>query len=191
MADIQSYERVLKTKRKSRGGIGILAAVLCVASLLGVWIYVSLALKLNPTWVALVPILLITIVFILRKYSQVEYEYSFTSGYFTYSKIYGKSRRKAVCEIDIRTVTEVIPYDQNTSKRLTNASSVIKALPEGNAQNPCVCVFEEKEQIIYLIFDCDAQTAKIFKYFNPRATSNTILSNLKSTCDNNSASGEN
>ena len=187
MADIQSYERVLKSHKKSRGAVSKLAIILCVTSLLGVWIYASVAMKLDPAWIVLVPLLLITAFFILRKYSQIEHEYAFTAGYLTYSKIYGKSRRKSVCEVDLRTVTEVFPYNNDTAKRLIGDLTVINALPHSDTKNPCVCVYEENEKPIYLIFDCDAQTAKIFKHFNPRATNRAILERLKDTWGENGA----
>lgn len=186
MADIQSYERVLKANKRSRGNIGNLVVVLCIAILLGVWIYLSIYMKLTPAMVALVPLLLMTAFFILRKYCQIEYEYSFTAGYFTYSKIFGKSRRKTVCELDIRAITEVLPYNDDTARRLKSATTVISALPDTDTQNPCICVFEKNEDTAYLIFDCDAQTAKIFKHFNPRATSRAVLDRLKDTWGENS-----
>ncbi len=181
MADIQSYERVLKANKRTSGRIGNVATVLAILSLLGICFFISLRLKLSPAWVVLVPTLLIAVTLILRKYAQVEHEYSFIAGYFTYSKIYGKSRRKTICEVDIRSLSEVFPHNERTAARLTGDASIINALPNAGAKNPCVCVFEQEEKTVYLLLDCDAQTARIFKHFNPRATDRAILDRLKDT----------
>jgi hypothetical protein len=84
-----------------------------------------------------------------------------------------------VLEFDIRSLTEVFPYNERTSARLKD-KKLVYGTSSDEPINPCVCVFEnEKKQPVYFVLDCDEQSAKIFKFFNPSAVDRAIYDRLK------------
>ena len=149
------------------------------AFIASLWLILSLRVLFHFSFILFAP-LSIFIVFILTwKYTDVEYEYSFEAGTVTFSKIYGKSRRKTVLSFDIKSVVEVFPYNEHTAHK-TAGYSISDGVDTYAAHNPCICVFEDqKKQKNYFLFDCDEQSAKIFKYFNPSTTDRTIFDKLK------------
>lgn len=175
MADIQSYERVLKKKQTGLKA-ALIAAYAVIASF---WFVIAIRVGLHPAMILLAPLSVVIAVLLTWKYTNVEYEYSFMAGTLTFSKIYGKSRRKTVIELDIRKLNAVFPYNERTEQRI-NDGKLVSGIPSSYSTNPCVCAFEdENEEKVYFLMDCDEQSAKIFKFFNPSATDRAIFDALK------------
>ena len=181
MADIQTYERVLEQDesvlRRSRILMIVLYGVIFTLLMLA-----AVLASLNPALLLLAPLGTAVAVIFSWKYTRVEYEYSFFGGVLTFSKIYSGSSRSLVLEADIRAMTTVTAYTESTAAKIKADSSakVIDGLPAGEHLNPCVCAFEdERERKIYFIFECDEQTARIFKHFNPTATDGSVFLALR------------
>lgn len=178
MADIQSYERVLKKKRLK----SVILAVSLYALILFVWLIVIFGVgRFDPALILLAPISTLAVVLITWKYTRVEYEYSFVGGTFTFSKIYGGRSRRCVLEVEIRSLKEIFPYNEETAKKIENITdkTLIKGIPSGSSQNPCVLSFEDnKEKAVFFILDCDGRSAKILKFYNPSAVHRAILEKI-------------
>lgn len=172
MADINSYERILK-----KSGTRAKILMLCIyALILSAWLVAAVRIGLSPALIFLIPLSMLTVILLTWKYTSVEYEYSFIGGTVTFSKIYGKKRRKQFFEAELSTLLSVRPYvgEEHTSE-LANVEKTIYGIPSKVAVNPCICIFEkEKDKKLCFILDCDLQTAKIFKFFNPSATDRRI-----------------
>ena len=97
MADIQSYERVIKNKSFKAKIFMIFIYALIL--LLGLWALLKFGIK--PELVVLIPLLLGAIIALTWRYTQVEYEYSFMAGTATFSKIFGNSSRRTMRVISI------------------------------------------------------------------------------------------
>ncbi len=175
MADIQSYERVLKKKQT---GLKV-ALIALYAVVAGVWLVLAVRVGLHPAMILLAPLSVVIAVLLTWRYTNVEYEYSFMAGTLTFSKIYGKSRRKTLLEVDIKSLSSVFPYNERTASKISDGKRV-NGIPSSTSENPCVCAFEdENENKVYFVLDCDEQSAKIFKFFNPSATDRAIFDALK------------
>ncbi len=175
MADIQSYERVLK-KKKTGLKLALIAIYAVIASF---WFVLAIRVGLHPAMILLAPLSVVIAVLLTWKYTNVEYEYSFMAGTLTFSKIYGKSRRKTVLEVDIKSLFAVFPYNERTVAR-TEDGNLVSGIPSSYSTNPCVCAYEdEKEKKVYFLLDCDERSAKIFKFFNPSATDRAVFDALK------------
>ena len=172
MADIHYYERVIKSKEPKRKAlmIGIYAFILSV------WFVICVRLSISAEIVALIPLSIIIAVLLTWKYTSVEYEYSFTAGAFTFSKIYGKSKRKTVFTGDLKTLALAKPYDAQRDVNL-KYDELITALPKAKAgaNNICVCIFDIDERKTCVLIDCDQLTAKILYHYNHTATSRELL----------------
>ena len=172
MADIQYYERVLKKNEPKKKAlmIGIYIVILSV------WFVISVRYGLNAAIILLIPISILIAVLLSWKYTCVEYEYSFAAGSFTFSKIYGKSKRKTVFSADIKSMTLAKPYDPD---RMPDCHKFINAIPENTSPNPCVCVFDVDESKTCILIDCDAMSVKILRFFNASATDRAILKRIE------------
>ncbi len=166
MADIQYYERVLKTKTPSSTLRTKLLLVVAYAAILVIWLIIVLAAGLSASLLMLIPLLALTVSLVTWKYTSIEYEYSFEAGVLTFSKIYGQAKRRAIFDADIKTLVSVTPYTERAASD-TRADRMINALSLTDCENPYICVFEEHEQRRAIILDCDEMTLRIFKYFKP------------------------
>ena len=177
MADIQSYERVLK--KKDIGAKILMIVIYVLIAFVGLLALIKFGFK--PQIIVLIPLLLVAIVKLTWRYTQTEYEYSFLAGTATVSKIFGNSSRRTVVEFEIRSILSLSAHDsRNTSKISADSEKkVLIAIPHKGCVNPCMCVFEDdKKKKTYLIIDCDEMTAKIFKFFAPSATDRNIFDKL-------------
>lgn len=183
MAEIRNYERVLKQDesviRRSRILMTVLYGVIFT-----VFFVLAVFAGLPPALLILAPLSTVIAALITWKYTRVEYEYSFFGGVFTFSKIYSGSSRSLVLEADISAMSSVTTYTTDVAARIKaeRGAKVIDGLPSGERQNPCVCAFEdEHERKIYFIFECDEQSARIFKHFNPTLTDGSIFLALRTS----------
>lgn len=175
MADIQYYERVLK-KKEPKGKALLIALYLVILS---VWFIVAVRYTLNAAIILLIPLSILIAILLTWKYTCVEYEYSFTAGTFTFSKIYGKSNRKTFFSAELTALDTVKPYSADNS--VNDAySKFINAIPGQSAQNPCICIFNIDDEKICVLIDCDESSAKILKYFKASAVDRDVLKLAKS-----------
>ena len=175
MADIQYYERVLKKKDLRR----ILLLLGAYFVILSVWFVVAIRYTLNAMILVLAPLSILAAVLLTWKYAKVEYEYSFSAGTFTFSKIYGKSKRKTVFSADLKSIALAKPYDADRDADL-DYSEFINAIPSSFSQNPCICIFDVNEKRTCVLIECDERSAKILRYFNPSAVDRDVLKKINS-----------
>ena len=170
MADIQHYERILK---KSTLPAKLLMLLLYTA-VLAAWTVLGVITAFNPGVLLLAVLTLVALILPTWKYTSLEYEYSFVSGTFTLSKVYGKSRIKQVFESELKMLVSARPLD--TSNMPTKEDGVvIHGLPDG-AEFPIVCTFEDGDENKYFVLmDCDSVTARILKFFKMTALDREII----------------
>ena len=184
MADIQSYERVLKKK----GGRAKAIMIIVYIFILSLWLVALAKFGISPQLLLLIPLSLVAVIALTWRFTQVEYEYAFIAGIMTFSKIYGNSRRKTILEFDIKSVISVYPYNEQTALKTgtDDKSRIINGIPSKESPNPCMCVFEDsKDRKVYFLLDCDELTARIFKFFNSSATERSVLDRLSESLTQN------
>ena len=182
MADIQHYERVFSKKHAPKSLIPVLIVLYCL--MLCGWVVLALLSAMNIALLLLVPAAVFLVAFVVWKYSQVEYEYSFEAGVFTFSKIYGKSNRKTVFEEELSNLTRVVSYE---NAEVPRGDKLINATTTLECDNPCVCCFRIDENDVYVIIDCDELTARIIRSFKPSALDRSVFDGIRKT----SALGDN
>lgn len=176
MADIQHYERVLVKKHAPKGLIIGLLVLYCV--MVSGWFVLALLSSMNIALALLVPAAVLAAAIATWKYTQLEYEYSFMAGVFTFSKIYGKSSRKTVFEEELRNLTRVVSYEK---AEVPKGDKLIRATPSLEEGNLAVCCFQIDDEDVYVIIDCDELTAKIIRHYKPSALDRSVLDALKKT----------
>ena len=174
MADIQRYERILK---RSDGAGAIrpkVTMLLLYGAVLAVWVVLAIMAAFSPAVLILALLSMLVLILPTWKYTSVEYEYSFVAGMFTFSKIYGKSRIKQVFECELRTMVYAKPMDISNGFTKDDGR-IINCLPD-RAEYPVACLFEDGDGNKYYVFlDCDAMTARIFKFFKMSAVDREIV----------------
>ncbi len=168
MADIQYYERVLKAQKVSTKLWQKVMMIGIYLLLLTVWLIIIVRVGISASLLMLIPLSVITVVLLTWKYTSVEYEYSFAAGHFTFSRIYGSSKRKAIYDTELTNLVAFTAYSEKAADSL-NVHKIINAIPDATAQNPVICTFEENEQRTAVILDCDEMTLKILKFFKGSA----------------------
>ena len=178
MADIQYYERVIKAQEGGKRFLPRAVAICGYIFILTLWLVIAVRVGISASLLMLIPLSVLTAVWLTWKYTSIEYEYSFTAGIFTFSKIYGKTKRKTVFEADLKTLVSAVPYDERAVET-SNARSVINAIVTESCPNPCVCIFEENDKRTCVILDCDEMSARILRFFKPSATDRRIFEHTK------------
>lgn len=179
MADIQHYERVLKKKK------GVLTSrfilILIYLFIFSVWFVLTVRFGLHIAVVVLAPTSIVIAVLLTWKYTKVEYEYSFVAGNFTFSRIYGSKKRKAVFEAELKTLVSVIPYSNVKFSPKDDSATLINAVPDNSSPNPCICLFEDGDGKRYhIIIDCDGMTARILRFFKASAVDHAVFDRISS-----------
>ena len=178
MADINYYERVIKAQKKTTKLLPKLIMLFIYAVILSIWFVIAMRYSITASMLVLIPLSILTIVLLTWKYTSVDYEYSFTAGIFTFSKIYGSAKRKQIFEGELKNVCSVTPYNESELSSIT-VDTIVNAIPEGACPNPCICIFEENEKKVCVLLDCDEMSAKIFRFFKPSATDKAVWDRIK------------
>ena len=170
MNEFQTYE--FTTHQKTEGlwlAKKIALILLYIAYVLTVLI-VGFLVRIIVPLLAFIPLTLWIIIFLTWRFVDVDYECSMTSGYLTFSKVYGSRSRKKIFEVQIKSIAHLAPYVSDASKRIERyAPDVIySALSSSRANNPYFLMFEMQDgkKAIFL-FEADDKCLKIFKFYNP------------------------
>ena len=124
-------------------------------------------------FLALVPVLTWILVFFTWRYVDVDYECSMTSGYITFSKIYGSRSRKRVFETSIKSMNLVAPYTNEYIDKAIRFSPTVEynALSSPKAANQYFALFENEDgKKAIFIFEADKRSLEIFRFYNPSST---------------------
>lgn len=145
------------------------AYVLYAAVVLVVGVIVKLILPI----LCFIPLSIWIIVFLTWKYTQVEYECSFFSGNLTVSKVLGNRTRKKLCEVHLRDLTAVVPYDEAHLSRVEafQAEKTVFAASDVNAENLYAALWTDKDsgKRMMLLLEPNEKAIKIIKYYNMAA----------------------
>lgn len=166
-----SYERVFHLKSITRKAV-----------ILGIYVLFAIAVILLTLftmniYIAVLGIFAeIILILLTRKYLSVELEYSFIGGFFTISKIYGKSRRRIVAEIDLKTCVSIAFATDDARARATSlCNSELQDLSCLSADGDTVILVWEVDKVRKgIIFTADGRTLKILYRANAQSCSQEI-----------------
>ena len=109
-----------------------------------------------------------------RRFIDIEYEYSITSGVVTFSKIYGNRSRKTFMEAKLKNAIAIAPLNDRIQKsRLDEYQPeiVYSALSSPDAEDGYFMIYESEDgHACAFLFEATAQTLKICRFYNPSAT---------------------
>ena len=169
----QNYEKLLPQKATGRALLSYVLLVVGYLVWIGLWFVIFVRVAFSPALLAVAIALSVGLVMITRKYVQVEYEYAIYSGSFFVAKIYGKTKRKELAEIDLKQAVLIAP---RTEEFLAQADRmridrVLWATTSSNANNVWMIVTPNGEKSASLLFfEADEDALRILRRENPRAT---------------------
>ncbi len=164
------YEKIIKVPNK---GVHLVKKI-SLAMSYALFFSVFLVAALNDLTLAL-PVLLLgalltfTLVAITWKYLQIEYEYSFSYGTISISKIYGKRKRKALVNADIKQLMIIAPATDENIKRAEGfeIEERVIAVSGDGAENIWLTVTGGKdEKRVLVFFEADDRALSILKSAN-------------------------
>ena len=135
----------------------------------------GLLTKIFVPLLAFIPIALWFIIFITWRYTDVDYEYSMTSGFLSFSKIFGSRSRKQMFEAQIKSMTLIAPYTKEHMGKIREYAPKVRytALSSQPSDKACFALFENaKGEKSIFIFEADDRTVSILRFYNPSATLN-------------------
>ena len=173
MNSSQTYEKVVKVKNSGKHIAKKISYVLMYALYFSVWALVALNnLKSNAFLLILAAGALTTfaIVIVTWKYLQVEYEYSFWYGRMSVAKIYGKKKRKALVDTDIKDLLIIAPAtDEYIAKaEHYDIEKRVVAVSSENEEDIWLAVTGgDDERRVLIFFEADERSLTMLKSLNP------------------------
>ena len=179
MNEFSTYEFVVTQKIEGKwlaARVGLI--LLYIAYVVGLLI-VALRTRILVPLFALIPITLWIIVFFTWRYTDVDYEYSITSGELTFAKIFGNRSRRRQLTILLRDAVRIAPLDNGEHSARAEAwkpEREFSAISSLHAPDIYYILFEykdgkkgEKRRAIFY-FEATNRTLQICRFYNPSAT---------------------
>lgn len=170
MKNKQTYEKIVACPNKGKHLMKKITVILTYALFFAVFFFISLQGS-NPAPVIVVGALsTLMLVLITWKYVCVEYEYGFWYGSMSVAAIYGKKKRRALIETDIRTLLIIAPATEEYISKAEHFSPEkrVIAVSSEKADNIWLVVTGgEDERRVLVFFEADEYSLDILKSINP------------------------
>ena len=181
-----TYEFAVAQKAEGRFLVRKILLMILYIVYVGIALATGLTVRIVVPLLALIPVTLWIIIFFTWRYTNIEYEYSMTSGVLTFTEIYGGRSRKKMAEFRIKDAVAILPLsDEETAKKVQKFDPMINycAIPQKNARDTYVALYLDENVKIggkprhnAFTFVATGQALKILKYYNPTATVVTQVS---------------
>ena len=180
MNEFETYEYVIKQKNTGKTRLMKVLFVCGYVLFVAVMMSVAVVTRLGAPIVALTPFGLALIIFFSWRYTSVEFEYSFTSGEVTVSKIFGGRTRRELISFRLRDCSMIAPATDRVGKDRAaafRADETVTALSEPDAPDAYFAAFEDqdgKKGLVY--FEATQKSLRICHFYNASATTLTKVS---------------
>lgn len=174
-----SYERILKPPKNLKNLCPLIFLIFLYVFVLSLWIFPVLYLGLSLQFIMLIPLSLLLVILPTWKYGFVEYEYVFSGGCFTFSKIYGKRKRKTILEVDLSEAILISPADTDNRRKAeeSNITSVVHATIQDGGEDIWMILYAvSKKENGVVLFHSDERSIRFLRHANPHATVRSPLS---------------
>ena len=133
----------------------------------------SVRFGISAPIIAFTPLSTAILIILTWKYTVIEYEYIIVGGTFCLTKIYGKKKRKAILEADIKNAKLIAPYTDDYVKKAEDLSpeNIIWAVSSQYSENIWMFIFlDDEDRITLVFFEADDRSIRFLMRANPRAT---------------------
>lgn len=178
MNSTQTYEKIVKADNTGKRLALKISVILSYIALAVIFLLFALN---NPSFLVVILAMGALVVFgVIKftwKYLQLEYEYSFSYGTLSVSKIYGKRTRRQVAEGEIKSLLMVAPATEENIEKAERleAEERVLAVSSERAENIWLALTGDKdEKRVLIFFEADERSLGILKSVNPYAFSKRI-----------------
>lgn len=179
MNEFATYEYTVRQKIEGKWILARIGMIFLYFSFVLAWLIFGVRTRIFVPLLALIPVSSWVLIFATWRYVSVEYEYSITSGMFTFTKVFGgKSRKKAV-EISLRDAILIAPLDDEKARIYAEKygpEREFHAISSLSSPDVYFILFEcenkkakEKRRAI-LYFEATERALQICKFYNTSAT---------------------
>ncbi len=131
-------------------------------------VFVLFTFIMNVPALAVLPLSLLAVVLGVWKMFNVELEYSMTSGYITFTRIYGGRTKKKILDLCIKDMQAIAPVTNETSAELS-AKGIEKTYmfaSHSTASDMYYAIFEKDGQKCVVYFEATQKALQIFRFYN-------------------------
>ncbi len=168
----QTYEKLLPQKTSGRALIVRLCVILGYLIWAGLCFALLVRVRFSPALLVLAIALTVLLVLVTWKYTTVEYEYAIYSGSFFVAKIYGKTKRKELLEIDLKQTLLIAPRTEEFLAKADRMQldEIHWAVSAQNAENIWMIIYQSGEKSSSLLFfEADEDSLRLLRRENPRS----------------------
>lgn len=155
------------TVKRSPGALRIIAKIALVILYIGVVVGMWFILW----WLGAISLLVaVALCYFTWPYTNIEYEYTTSSGDWRFVRIYGGKRRVPVLEVKIKDMQLIAPYTPETAKEYSRAKVYDFRKNRRQTEDIYCAVFENEAGKNLILFQCTEKALSIFKYYNKENT---------------------
>ncbi len=146
--------------------------VLIRALLIVVYVSIVVGIWVAAWWLGAISALLVAIAwFFTWPLTNIEYEYTTSSGDWRFEKIVASKRRKVVLDVKIKDMEIIAPYTSEYSDKYKSASKVYDFRKSAKqTEDVYFALFEENGAKSLILFQCTNKALKIFASYNKAGT---------------------
>ena len=169
----QTYEKVVKVKNGGKHLAKKISLAMSYVLYLSVWAVAAIRNAKNNAFLLIITAGVLTTValaVVTWKYLQLEYEYSFWYGRMSIAKIYGKKKRKALVDIDVKDLLMITPATEEYIAKAEHydIDKRIRAVSSENADDIWLTVTGgEDEPRVLIFFEADERSLNMLRNANP------------------------
>lgn len=179
MNEFSTYEYTVKQKNEGKWIARRVGLIFLYAAFVFAWVVMGLTTRILVPLLALIPVTTGMLIFATWRYVSVEYEYSITSGVFTFTKVFGGRSRKKILEVALKDAILIAPLDDErarTAAERYHPGREFHAISSLSSPDVYFILFEyenkkEKEKrrgILY--FEATEKALSICRFYNKSAT---------------------
>lgn len=165
------YERIIKVPNRGKHLAKKISLAMSYLLLFSIFVVAALNnIKSALPLLVVGALLTFAVAAVSWKYLQLEYEYSFSYGVISVSKIYGKKKRKTLVSAEIKELMLVAPATDESIKRAEGMEidERVIAVSSEEAENIWLLLTGGKDKKrTLLFFEADERSLAILKGINP------------------------
>ncbi|MBO5906780.1 MAG: hypothetical protein J6Q85_01320 [Clostridia bacterium] len=172
--DINNFEYAVMQKCVGKLKTRKRIIIFCYALFTVIYFTLVFASKLLPLG-AVYPFLMYILVLATYKYVQIDNKYEILSGTMIFTRKYGNSKPKVLCEFKLKSAELVAPLEESKSEISSFApKKIFDARSTQDAEGAYVALFRDNDGVpCSFCFEVTEEACRVLKYYSPAYRSYT------------------
>lgn len=110
--------------------------------------------------------------FLVRKYSEVEFEYQVAAGTMRFDKIYNRQKRKFICEFKLSDASKIAPYHDERYKKEADGefSEIYTCVSDMEDPDVYYAIYTKEGKNCIVFFIAIQKFLSVSRFYNPSST---------------------